>query len=143
MVNPDARDNPKSPIAGMPIIEVDRAHNVVVLKRGKGKGFSGLGRIRYSSNRTRDVVWRREIRCLSWRRPCNRRELEMIIAAWREQDKDIDCLVGHQKMNVTKLISLVICYLLFAAVVLAYGQIRLPGVSVAKRFETRCGWYSN
>lgn len=42
VVNPDARDNPKSPIAGMPIIEVDRAQNVVVLKRGKGKGFSGL-----------------------------------------------------------------------------------------------------
>jgi NAD(P) transhydrogenase subunit beta len=42
VVNPDARDNPKSPIAGMPIIEVDKAQNVVVLKRGKGKGFSGL-----------------------------------------------------------------------------------------------------
>lgn len=42
VVNPDARDNPKSPIAGMPIIEVDRSHTVIVLKRGKGKGFSGL-----------------------------------------------------------------------------------------------------
>ncbi len=42
VVNPDARDNPLSPIAGMPIIEVDRAKAVVVLKRGKGKGFSGL-----------------------------------------------------------------------------------------------------
>lgn len=42
VVNPDARDNPKSPIAGMPIIEVDKAHTVVVLKRGKGRGFSGL-----------------------------------------------------------------------------------------------------
>ncbi|MBZ5523268.1 MAG: NAD(P)(+) transhydrogenase (Re/Si-specific) subunit beta [Acidobacteriia bacterium] len=42
VVNPDARDNPKSAIAGMPIIEVDRAKSVVVLKRGKGKGFSGL-----------------------------------------------------------------------------------------------------
>ncbi|PYY03380.1 MAG: NAD synthetase [Acidobacteria bacterium] len=42
VVNPDARDNPKSPIAGMPIIEVDRAKSVVVLKRGNGKGFSGL-----------------------------------------------------------------------------------------------------
>src|SRR4029078_8959156 len=31
VVNPDARDNPKSPIAGMPIIEVDKSHNVVVL----------------------------------------------------------------------------------------------------------------
>jgi H+-translocating NAD(P) transhydrogenase subunit beta len=42
VVNPDARDNAKSPIAGMPIIEVDRAKSVIVLKRGKGKGFSGL-----------------------------------------------------------------------------------------------------
>ncbi|HEV2912019.1 MAG TPA: NAD(P)(+) transhydrogenase (Re/Si-specific) subunit beta [Pyrinomonadaceae bacterium] len=42
VVNPDARDNPNSPIAGMPILEVDRARSVVVLKRGKGKGFSGL-----------------------------------------------------------------------------------------------------
>ncbi len=42
VVNPDARDNPTSPIAGMPIIEVDHAKSVVVLKRGQGKGFSGL-----------------------------------------------------------------------------------------------------
>lgn len=42
VVNPDARDNPQSPIAGMPILEVDKAHSVIVLKRGKGKGFSGL-----------------------------------------------------------------------------------------------------
>jgi NAD(P) transhydrogenase subunit beta len=42
VVNPDARDNPSSPISGMPIIEVDRAKSVIVLKRGQGKGFSGL-----------------------------------------------------------------------------------------------------
>ena len=42
VVNPDARDNPKSIIAGMPILEVDHAKKVVVLKRGQGKGFSGL-----------------------------------------------------------------------------------------------------
>jgi len=42
VVNPDARDNQSSPIAGMPILEVDRAKSVVVLKRGQGKGFSGL-----------------------------------------------------------------------------------------------------
>jgi len=42
VVNPDARDNPQSPIAGMPILEVDKARFVIVLKRGKGKGFSGL-----------------------------------------------------------------------------------------------------
>jgi NAD(P) transhydrogenase subunit beta len=42
VVNPDARDNPGSPISGMPILEVDRAKSVIVLKRGQGKGFSGL-----------------------------------------------------------------------------------------------------
>ena len=42
VVNPDARDNPNSPIAGMPILEVDKAKSVIVLKRGQGRGFSGL-----------------------------------------------------------------------------------------------------
>jgi NAD(P) transhydrogenase subunit beta len=42
VVNPDARDNPGSPIAGMPILEVDKAHSVIVLKRGKGRGFAGI-----------------------------------------------------------------------------------------------------
>jgi NAD(P) transhydrogenase subunit beta len=42
VVNPDARDNPKSLIAGMPILEVDHAKSVIVLKRGQGRGFSGL-----------------------------------------------------------------------------------------------------
>jgi H+-translocating NAD(P) transhydrogenase subunit beta len=42
VVNPDARDNPTSPIAGMPILEVDKSRSVVVLKRGKGKGFAGI-----------------------------------------------------------------------------------------------------
>ena len=42
VVNPDARDNPEVAIAGMPILEVDRAKTVIVLKRGQGRGFSGL-----------------------------------------------------------------------------------------------------
>jgi H+-translocating NAD(P) transhydrogenase subunit beta len=42
VVNTEARDNANSPIAGMPILEVDKAKLVVVLKRGRGKGFSGL-----------------------------------------------------------------------------------------------------
>lgn len=42
VVNPDARDNPASPIAGMPIIEVDKSKQTIVLKRGKGRGFSGI-----------------------------------------------------------------------------------------------------
>lgn len=42
VVNPDARDNAASPIYGMPILEVDRASSVVILKRGKGKGFAGI-----------------------------------------------------------------------------------------------------
>jgi len=42
VVNPLARTNPESPIYGMPILNVDQAKNVIVIKRGQGKGFSGV-----------------------------------------------------------------------------------------------------
>jgi NAD(P) transhydrogenase subunit beta len=42
VVNPAARDNPGSPIYGMPILNVDKAANVVFLKRSLRPGFSGV-----------------------------------------------------------------------------------------------------
>ncbi len=42
VVNPVARSNPDSPIYGMPILDADKAQNVIVIKRGKGAGFSGI-----------------------------------------------------------------------------------------------------
>ena len=42
VVNPDARDNPSSPIAGMPILNVDHARTVVVIKRSLSPGFAGI-----------------------------------------------------------------------------------------------------
>jgi len=42
VVNPVARTNPDSPIYGMPILDVDKAKNVIAVKRGRGKGFSGI-----------------------------------------------------------------------------------------------------
>ena len=42
VINPAARTNPASPIFGMPILQVDDAKSVLVLKRGKGRGFSGV-----------------------------------------------------------------------------------------------------
>jgi H+-translocating NAD(P) transhydrogenase subunit beta len=42
VVNPMARTNPESPIYGMPILNVDQSKNVIVIKRGQGKGFSGV-----------------------------------------------------------------------------------------------------
>jgi NAD(P) transhydrogenase subunit beta len=41
VVNPAARSSPGSPIYGMPILNVDQAHNVVFLKRSMRPGFSG------------------------------------------------------------------------------------------------------
>ncbi|QDU38378.1 NAD(P) transhydrogenase subunit beta [Maioricimonas rarisocia] len=41
-VNPDARTNPNSPIAGMPIINVDKARTSVVIKRSLSPGFAGI-----------------------------------------------------------------------------------------------------
>jgi NAD(P) transhydrogenase subunit beta len=42
VVNPSARDDAESPIYGMPIIEVDRARTVVVVKRSMSPGFAGI-----------------------------------------------------------------------------------------------------
>lgn len=42
VVNPVARTDPKSPIAGMPILEVDKARTVVVVKRSLSPGFAGI-----------------------------------------------------------------------------------------------------
>ncbi len=42
VVNPDARENPDSPIAGMPIIDVDKARTVIVIKRSLSPGFAGI-----------------------------------------------------------------------------------------------------
>ena len=42
VVNPSARDDPSSPIYGMPILNVDRAGQVVVVKRSLSPGFAGL-----------------------------------------------------------------------------------------------------
>jgi len=51
VVNPVARTDPSSPIYGMPILNADKAKNVIVIKRGKGKGFSGIeNRLFYLDN---------------------------------------------------------------------------------------------
>jgi NAD(P) transhydrogenase subunit beta len=42
VVNPLARTDPTSPIAGMPILDVDRARTVVVVKRSLSPGFAGI-----------------------------------------------------------------------------------------------------
>lgn len=42
IVNPDAKDDPNSPIAGMPVLEVWKARQVFVSKRGQGTGYSGI-----------------------------------------------------------------------------------------------------
>ena len=42
VVNPTARDDPSSPIYGMPILDVDRARTTVVIKRSLSPGFAGI-----------------------------------------------------------------------------------------------------
>ena len=42
VVNPVAKTDPKSPIAGMPIIEVDKARTSIVIKRSLSPGFAGI-----------------------------------------------------------------------------------------------------
>jgi NAD(P) transhydrogenase subunit beta len=53
VVNPVARTDPSSPIYGMPILNADKARNVIVIKRGQGSGFSGIENALFFLDQTR------------------------------------------------------------------------------------------
>ena len=42
VVNPAARNDPQSPLWGMPILDVDKAQNIIVMKRSMNPGFAGV-----------------------------------------------------------------------------------------------------
>jgi NAD(P) transhydrogenase subunit beta len=52
VTNPAARTNPESPLYGMPILNVDEAANVVVLKRSMNPGFAGVDNELYYNAKT-------------------------------------------------------------------------------------------
>jgi NAD(P) transhydrogenase subunit beta len=52
VVNPVARTDSSSPIAGMPIIDVDKARTVVVIKRSLGPGFAGIPNPLFAADNT-------------------------------------------------------------------------------------------
>jgi NAD(P) transhydrogenase subunit beta len=53
VVNPAARTEKSSPIYGMPILNADQAQNVIVIKRGKGAGYSGIENALFYADNTR------------------------------------------------------------------------------------------
>jgi NAD(P) transhydrogenase subunit beta len=42
VVNPAAKHTPSSPLYGMPILDVDKAQNIIVMKRSMNPGFAGV-----------------------------------------------------------------------------------------------------
>ena len=52
VTNPAARSNPSSPIYGMPILDVDQAKSVVVIKRSMGRGYAGIDNELYTNDKT-------------------------------------------------------------------------------------------
>ena len=52
VTNPDANDNPGSPIYGMPILQVDQSRSVIVLKRSMNPGFAGIDNPLYYEEKT-------------------------------------------------------------------------------------------
>ena len=53
VVNPAARTDRSSPIYGMPILDVDKSKNVLVVKRGRGTGFAGIQNALFTADNTR------------------------------------------------------------------------------------------
>jgi NAD(P) transhydrogenase subunit beta len=52
VTNPGARNDPSSPIYGMPILDVDKAHTVMVIKRSMNPGFAGIDNDLYYMDKT-------------------------------------------------------------------------------------------
>tara|TARA_Y100001001_G_scaffold105149_1_gene102886 strand:+ start:118 stop:756 length:639 start_codon:yes stop_codon:yes gene_type:complete len=52
IVNPDARNDPSSPIAGMPILNVDQSRTVIVIKRSLSPGFAGIPNPLFAADNT-------------------------------------------------------------------------------------------
>ena len=52
IVNPAARSDPHSPIYGMPILDVDKAHHTIVIKRSLSPGFAGIDNTLFYEKRT-------------------------------------------------------------------------------------------
>ena len=52
VTNPAARSNPASPIYGMPILDVDAARSVVVIKRSMGRGYACIDNELYTNPKT-------------------------------------------------------------------------------------------
>ena len=53
VVNPAAEDDPSSPIYGMPIVKARNARNIIVMKRGMGKGYAAIENLLFFDNKTR------------------------------------------------------------------------------------------
>jgi len=53
VVNPAALDDPSSPIYGMPIIRTHEARNIIVMKRGMGKGYAAIENYLFYNDKTR------------------------------------------------------------------------------------------
>lgn len=53
VVNPAAEDDPSSPIYGMPIVKARDAKNIIVMKRGMGKGYAAIENMLFFNDKTR------------------------------------------------------------------------------------------
>ncbi|PWG60760.1 NAD(P)(+) transhydrogenase (Re/Si-specific) subunit beta [Bifidobacterium catulorum] len=71
VTNPAAR-RPGTPVSGMPILDVDKSENVVVIKRGRGKGYAGIENELYFNDNTQMLFGDAK------------KELQAIIAAVKE-----------------------------------------------------------
>ncbi len=107
VTNPAAREDASSPIYGMPILDVDKAHTVMVIKRGMGAGFAGIENPLYYHGQDADAVWRCEEFCgIDCERDCGRTQLGTVELARKIIRQAARCrCCSERNLSLSKLLE--------------------------------------
>ena len=132
VTNPAAKNDPDSPIAGMPIIEVSEAQQVIVIKRSLSPGFAGIDNDLFYEAEHLDALRRRQTGGRGHRRG-DREALGEKCSAWSLSRH----VRGSERgQSTVEWVGLLLLVALVLAAALAAG-LRLPGAALAESIASR------
>ena len=98
VTNPAARNDTSSPIYGMPILDVDKATSVIVMKRSMNPGFAGIDNELYLEPQHDDAVRRRQ----GLRRQADRRRQDGVSVPFSREGPVMEAVAPHEAYDAVR-----------------------------------------